>query len=71
MVSAVLQVHAQYQQFTIQSETSNYMLAVDGYSGNAGNCLLDGSLELQGENRTMTVHNGMMFSTQDRDNDNW
>ncbi len=64
-------VHAQYRQFTIQSETSNYVLAVDGYSGNAGNCLLDGSLELFGENRTMTIHNGMMFSTYDRDNDNW
>uniref|UniRef100_A0A672HJN0 Fibrinogen beta chain n=1 Tax=Salarias fasciatus TaxID=181472 RepID=A0A672HJN0_SALFA len=64
-------VHAQYQQFTIQSETSNYVLAVNGYSGNAGNGLLEGSLELFGENRTMTIHNGMMFSTYDRDNDNW
>ncbi|KAM8747561.1 fibrinogen beta chain [Acanthopagrus schlegelii] len=64
-------VHAQYNQFTIQSETSNYVLAVDGYSGTAGNCFLDGSLELYGENRTMTIHNGMMFSTYDRDNDNW
>ncbi|XP_038163194.1 fibrinogen beta chain [Cyprinodon tularosa] len=64
-------VHAQYQQFTIQSETSNYIMAVDGYSGNAGNCFLEGALELHGENRTMTIHNGMMFSTFDRDNDNW
>ncbi|KAM3591098.1 uncharacterized protein V6R79_022328 [Siganus canaliculatus] len=64
-------VYAQYQQFTIQSETSNYVLAVNGYSGTAGNCLLDGSSELFGENRTMTIHNGMMFSTYDRDNDNW
>ncbi|KAM6960443.1 fibrinogen beta chain [Tautogolabrus adspersus] len=64
-------VHAQYQQFTVQSETSNYILAVDGYSGNAGNGFLEGSLELFGENRTMTIHNGMMFSTYDRDNDNW
>ncbi|XP_017292491.1 fibrinogen beta chain [Kryptolebias marmoratus] len=64
-------VHAQYRQFTIQSETSNYMLAVDGYSGNAGNCFLEGALELFGVNRTMTIHNGMMFSTHDRDNDNW
>ncbi|CAJ1048269.1 fibrinogen beta chain-like [Xyrichtys novacula] len=65
------QVHAKYQQFTVQSETSNYVLAVDGYSGNAGNSFLDGSMELFGENRTMTIHNGMMFSTYDRDNDNW
>uniref|UniRef100_A0A669CNW9 Fibrinogen beta chain n=1 Tax=Oreochromis niloticus TaxID=8128 RepID=A0A669CNW9_ORENI len=64
-------VHAQYNQFTVQSETSNYVLAVGGYSGNAGNCFLEGSLELFGENRTMTIHNGMMFSTYDRDNDNW
>ncbi|XP_034021036.1 fibrinogen beta chain [Thalassophryne amazonica] len=64
-------VYAQYRKFTIQSEASNYVLAVDGYSGNAGNGLLEGSLELFGENRTMTIHNGMMFSTYDRDNDNW
>lgn len=65
------QVHAQYNKFTIQSETANYVLAVDGYSGNAGNCFLEGALELFGVNRTMTIHNGMMFSTYDRDNDNW
>ncbi|MEQ2163066.1 hypothetical protein GOODEAATRI_026400, partial [Goodea atripinnis] len=70
-VSARLLVHAQYQRFTIQTETSNYVMAVDGYSGNAGNCFLEGALELFGENRTMTIHNGMMFSTYDRDNDNW
>uniref|UniRef100_A0A3P9LJZ9 Fibrinogen beta chain n=1 Tax=Oryzias latipes TaxID=8090 RepID=A0A3P9LJZ9_ORYLA len=64
-------VHASYRRFTVQSETSNYVLAVEGYSGNAGNCFLEGSLELFGENRTMTIHNGMMFSTYDRDNDNW
>ncbi|XP_078137883.1 fibrinogen beta chain [Centroberyx gerrardi] len=64
-------VHAQYTQFTVQSETSNYILAVDGYSGTAGNTFLEGSTELFGENRTMTIHNGMMFSSYDRDNDNW
>ncbi|KAM9425665.1 fibrinogen beta chain [Pholidichthys leucotaenia] len=64
-------VHAQYQQFTVQTEVSQYVLAVDGYSGNAGNGFLEGSLELYGENRTMTIHNGMKFSTYDRDNDNW
>lgn len=47
------------------------MLAVDGYSGNAGNSFMDGASDLFGENRTMTVHTGMMFSTYDRDNDNW
>uniref|UniRef100_A0A8C2ZZN8 Fibrinogen beta chain n=1 Tax=Cyclopterus lumpus TaxID=8103 RepID=A0A8C2ZZN8_CYCLU len=64
-------VFAQYRQFTVMAETANYLLAVNGYSGNAGNCLLDGSSELFGENRTMTIHNSMMFSTYDRDNDNW
>uniref|UniRef100_A0AAQ6IT10 Fibrinogen beta chain n=1 Tax=Anabas testudineus TaxID=64144 RepID=A0AAQ6IT10_ANATE len=64
-------VHAQYRQFTVQSETSNYVLSLDGYSGNAGNGLLEGATQLFGVNRTMTIHNGMMFSTYDRDNDNW
>lgn len=69
--SDVIQVHAQYRHFTVQSDKSSYILAVDGYSGNAGNSFMDGSLELFGVNRTMTVHNGMKFSTYDRDNDNW
>nr|CBX31964.1 fibrinogen beta chain precursor [Plecoglossus altivelis] len=64
-------VFAQYRQFTVQGEASNYQLAVSGYSGTAGNTFLDGANELFGENRTMTIHNGMMFSTYDRDNDNW
>ncbi|XP_036814252.1 fibrinogen beta chain-like [Oncorhynchus mykiss] len=64
-------VHAQYKQFTIQSEASRYVMAINGYSGTAGNVMLEGATELSGENRTMTIHNGMMFSTYDRDNDNW
>lgn len=64
-------VHAQYRQFTIQTQASNYLMAVSGYSGNAGDGFMQGSTELFGENRTMTIHNGMMFSTYDRDNDNW
>ncbi|KAM9454391.1 fibrinogen beta chain [Clarias gariepinus] len=64
-------VHAQYQQFTVQGEASNYILAVDKYSGTAGNTFLTGATELFGVNRTMTIHNGMMFSTYDRDNDRW
>ncbi|XP_011616204.1 fibrinogen beta chain [Takifugu rubripes] len=64
-------VHAQYRQFTVQSDTSNYVLSVDGYSGNAGNSFMEGALELFGVNRTMTIHNAMRFSTYDRDNDNW
>ncbi|XP_048827037.1 fibrinogen beta chain isoform X2 [Brienomyrus brachyistius] len=64
-------VQARYQQFTVQGENTNYQLAVAGYSGTAGDTLLMGARELVGENRTMTIHNGMMFSTYDRDNDNW
>ncbi|XP_076839335.1 fibrinogen beta chain [Brachyhypopomus gauderio] len=62
---------AQYQQFTVQGESTNYILAVGKYSGTAGNTLMEGATELFGENRTMTIHNGMMFSTFDRDNDRW
>ncbi|XP_036407312.1 fibrinogen beta chain [Megalops cyprinoides] len=65
------QVMARYQQFTVQGETTNYILAVAKYSGTAGDSFLEGATELTGENRTMTIHNGMMFSTYDRDNDKW
>lgn len=64
-------VHAHYGQFTLQNEATKYTLAVGNYKGNAGNCLLEGAQQLYGENRTMTIHNGMMFSTYDRDNDRW
>lgn len=64
-------VYAQYEQFTVQGEATNYILAVGRYSGTAGNTFLEGATELFGENRTMTIHNGMMFSTYDRDNDKW
>ncbi|TRY84900.1 hypothetical protein DNTS_002020 [Danionella cerebrum] len=64
-------VHAQYEQFTVQGEASNYVLAVGRYTGTAGNTFMEGATELFGENRTMTIHNGMMFSTYDRDNDKW
>ena len=47
------------------------MMTVDEYSGTAGNTLQEGATELFGENRTMTMHNGMLFSTFDRDNDKW
>lgn len=62
---------ARYQQFTVQGEVTKYIVSVAGYSGTAGDTLLTGASELFGENRTMTIHNGMMFSTYDRDNDNW
>ncbi|KAI1883684.1 hypothetical protein AGOR_G00234090 [Albula goreensis] len=64
-------VQAMYQQFTVQGESTGYVLSVGRYSGTAGDTLLQGANELVGENRTMTIHNGMMFSTYDRDNDKW
>ncbi|XP_043918366.1 fibrinogen beta chain [Protopterus annectens] len=60
-----------YNRFTIQNEQSNYRLSLSGYRGTAGNALIDGASQLFGENRTMTIHNDMMFSTYDRDNDGW
>lgn len=47
---------AEYQVFSVGDAESKYRLFVDGYSGNAGDSL--------------TPHNGMKFSTKDRDNDN-
>ncbi|KAM4810059.1 fibrinogen beta chain [Rhinophrynus dorsalis] len=64
-------VTAQYTGFTVQNEANKYQLSVSGYKGSAGNALMDGASTLKGENRTMTIHNGMFFSTYDRDNDGW
>nr|CAB3245534.1 ficolin-2-like [Phallusia mammillata] len=47
--------YAQYTSFAIDDESDNYRLHVSGYNGMAGDSL--------------TYHNGMQFSTQDRDND--
>jgi len=47
---------AEYSSFTVLGESRNYMLQVSGYSGNAGYDAL-------------SYHNGMMFTTYDRDND--
>lgn len=47
--------YAEYSSFTVSGESRNYELHVSGYSGNAGDAL--------------SYHNGMMFTTYDRDND--
>lgn len=60
-----------YGGFTIQNEADKYQISVNKYKGTAGNALMEGASELMGENRTMTIHNGMFFSTYDRDNDGW
>ena len=49
---------AEYSTFRVLPETYNYTLQVAGYSGNAGRDALSYS-------------NGAMFSTYDRDNDQW
>uniref|UniRef100_A0A8C3XYH7 Fibrinogen beta chain n=1 Tax=Catharus ustulatus TaxID=91951 RepID=A0A8C3XYH7_CATUS len=51
-------VSAHYGGFTIQNEGNKYQLSV----------VITKALQ---ENRTMTIHNGMYFSTYDRDNDGW
>ncbi|XP_043200396.1 angiopoietin-related protein 7-like [Amphibalanus amphitrite] len=47
--------HAVYGTFRVSSEADGYRLAVDNYSGDAGDAL--------------KRHNGLRFSTKDRDND--
>ena len=47
---------AKYKKFKIGSDKSNYTLEISGYSGNATDAM-------------NTKHNGMRFSTKDRDND--
>ncbi|XP_059820786.1 fibrinogen beta chain isoform X1 [Hypanus sabinus] len=64
-------VKAHYSKFVVQSEVNKYRLSVNGYSGVAGNTLMEGAKSLFGINRTMTIHQDMMFSTYDRDNDGW
>ena len=54
--------YAQYSLFFIRDNTTEYTLNVGGYSGTAGDGLIDGN---SGYN-----HNGMKFSTKDNDNDN-
>ncbi|PFX27218.1 angiopoietin-related protein 7-like [Stylophora pistillata] len=50
--------YAKYSNFTITNEATNYTLFVGFYSGDASDHL-------------SKEHNGMAFSTKDRDNDKW
>ena len=50
--------YAEYSTFRVLTEADNYTLQVAGYSGNAGQ-------------DAFGRHNGMMFTTYDRDNDQW
>ncbi|VDI76708.1 Hypothetical predicted protein [Mytilus galloprovincialis] len=47
--------YAEYDSFKISDELSYFQLSIEGYSGDAGDSL--------------AYHNGMNFSTKDRDND--
>ena len=49
--------YAEYSRFVVLNEATNYTLIVSGYSGNAPD--------------NLSYHNGMMFTTYDRDNDPW
>ncbi|KAL5011835.1 hypothetical protein ScPMuIL_010386, partial [Solemya velum] len=49
--------YAHYNVFKVGNASSNYLLTVSGYSGNAGDSL--------------AYHNNMKFSTHDRDHDRW
>ncbi|XP_072167981.1 microfibril-associated glycoprotein 4-like [Diadema setosum] len=51
------EVFAIYKSFRIDNETMKYRLHVSGYSGNAGDSL--------------SAHNGLLFTSWDRDNDNY
>jgi hypothetical protein len=52
---------AEYSSFSVSSESTNFILRVSGYSGNAGDALAGST--------SVGNAQGMMFSTYDRDND--
>ncbi|XP_053385858.1 ryncolin-1-like [Mercenaria mercenaria] len=54
--------YAKYSKFKVGPESTNYTLEVNGYSGDAGDSLFKPSINGH-------IHNGMQFSTKDRDND--
>eukprot|EP00058_Branchiostoma_floridae_P008186 XP_002593674.1 hypothetical protein BRAFLDRAFT_108089 [Branchiostoma floridae] len=51
--------YAKYNIFRVEDEVHKYRLTVEGYSGTAGDAMTDPT----------RPHNGMYFSTRDRDND--
>ncbi|XP_072426388.1 fibrinogen-like protein 1 [Chiloscyllium punctatum] len=60
--------NAQYRSFRVQNEQNSYQLTFGDYSGNAGNSL---SGTFHPEVAWWANHNGMRFSTKDRDNDRY
>lgn len=59
--------YAEYH-FRVGSEEEGYALQVSSYTGTAGDALIEGSVE---EGTEYTSHNGMQFSTFDKDADQW
>ncbi|CAH6900496.1 fibrinogen alpha chain [Phodopus roborovskii] len=61
--------YAEYH-FRVGSEAEGYALQVSSYQGTAGNALMEGTEEEEGE-AEYTLHSNMQFSTFDRDADQW
>ncbi|KAM4709763.1 fibrinogen-like protein 1 [Discoglossus pictus] len=59
---------AQYKSFRVGDEQSSYQIICGEYSGTAGDSLTGG---FNPEVKWWANHNGMRFSTMDRDNDNY
>jgi len=55
---------ANYSSFSISDGAGKYRLSLSGYSGDAGDAMVNPSSSL-----SACVANGMMFTTQDQDND--
>ncbi|XP_067379224.1 fibrinogen alpha chain [Channa argus] len=53
--------------FRVGSEAEGYPIQVSGYTGDAGDALMGPKTNMA----SYLSHNGMTFSTFDRDNDNW
>ena len=53
----------EYDTFPVESEASNYKIHVTGYSGDVYDVMNYGSI------RNSEFHNGMKFTTYDRDNE--
>ena len=49
--------YAKYRRFTVDTRYSDYKLNISGYTGDAGD--------------SMSYHNGMRFSTSNKDHDTW
>ncbi|KAM8940014.1 LOW QUALITY PROTEIN: fibrinogen-like protein 1, partial [Pelodytes ibericus] len=59
---------AQYKSFRVGDEQSSYQMSCGEYAGTAGDSLSGG---FNPEVKWWANHNGMKFSTRDRDNDNY